>query len=199
VVGGVLLGDAQAFLEQLEAERSNRGDLEQASKWLDSGNVEKAKPLLESASATKLLRAKFVELEARRVKLVSEKTLAAKPTPKPTKPEPVRVEPTKPEPAQVDPAAAQANALFAEGRAENKAKNFAEARSKLERCIKVLPSHHPCYWLLGSVFASIAARDQSPKDQAMARRYYETYLEIAPPGDPYIEKVKAILEVKPTP
>ena len=65
---------------------------------------------------------------------------------------------------------------------------------RLDKCVKTAPQYHPCYRLLGSVYASIATRDQSASDMEKARKYYERFLEVAPPDDDYVPKVKAILE-----
>lgn len=206
-VEGTLLPEAKAFLQALESEKPNRLALEQAAKLLDSGSLEKAKNQLDSASGTKLLKARYDELEGRRAKMVAEKMAAVSP-PKPdpvVKPDPppkpdpvVKADPIpKPDPV-VKPAAnaktAEAEALFKEASDEKKAKNYERAVVRLEKCIKISPTYHPCYRLLGSVFASIATRDQSAGDMEKARKYYERFLDVAPPDDDYVPKVKAILD-----
>ncbi len=206
VVEGTLIPEAKSFLQALESEKPNRNALEQAGKLLDSGSLEKAKTQLDSASGTKLLKAKYDELEARRAKLVAEKVAVA-PIPKPDpvvkpdpppKPDPV----VKPDPPKADPVVkpvanaktAEAEALFKEATDEKKAKNYERAVVRLEKCIKTAPTFHPCYRLLGSVYASIATRDQSAGDMEKARKYYERFLDVAPPDDDYVAKVKAILD-----
>lgn len=95
----------------------------------------------------------------------------------------------------LSPAArAEAEQLYAEARDEHRAKNYERAAMRVEKCIKIAPSYHPCYRMLGSVYASIAARDQSAADMEKARRYYERFLEVAPPDDEYVPKVQAILD-----
>ncbi len=91
-------------------------------------------------------------------------------------------------------ASKQAKRLFEEARTEKEAKHFERAALRLEKCIKLDPSWHPCYRMLGSVYASIAGRDQSALAMEKARRAYENFLEVAPPGDDYVPKVKVILE-----
>ena len=196
-VDGEQLPEAADFLKLLESEKGNRNALEQAAKLLDQGSLEKAKTQLDSASGTKLLRAKYDELEARRAKAVADKVARVEP-PKPEpkvetpKPEP-KVETPKPEPvaAKADP---EAEALFREASVEAKANNFERAALRLEKCVKIAPTYHPCYRLLGSVFASISSRDQSISDQEKARKYYERYLEVAPADDKYVPRVKQILQ-----
>lgn len=200
-VEGVLIPEAKSFLQALESEKPNRNALEQAGKLLDAGSLEKAKNQLDSAAGTKLLKAKYDELEARRARLVADKVAVKDPTPvkvDPPKVDPVKVDPVKVDPVKVPPKtdakAAEAEALFKEASDEKKAKNFERALSRLEKCIKISPQYHPCYRLLGSVYASIATRDQSASDMEKARKYYERFLEVAPPDDDYVPKVKAILE-----
>ena len=198
-VEGVLIPEARTFLQALESEKPSRIALEQAEKLLDSGSLEKAKTQLDSAAGTKLLRARYDELEARRAKLVTDKVAVVKVDP--PKVDPPKVDPPKVDPPKVDvvkPVAnaktAEAEALFKEAGDEKKAKNFERAVVRLEKCIKIAPQHHPCYRLLGSVYASIATRDQSSSDMEKARKFYERFLEVAPPDDDYVPKVKAILD-----
>lgn len=95
----------------------------------------------------------------------------------------------------LSPAArAEAEQLYAEARAEHRAKNYERAAIRAEKCIKIAPRYHPCYRMLGSVYASIATRDQSASDMEKARRYYERFLDVAPPDDEYVPKVQAILD-----
>ena len=84
--------------------------------------------------------------------------------------------------------------LFNEAWAEKKAQNFERALVHLQKCVKTAPAYFQCYRLLGSVYASIAMRDQSAPDTDRARQMYETFLEVAPPDDAYVPKVTAILE-----
>ncbi len=207
-VEGTLIAEAKTFLQQLESEKPARNALEQAGKLLDAGSLEKAKTQLDSAAGTKLLRAKYDELESRRAKLVADK-VAAKVDPPPTKVEPVvKVEPppTKvdPPPTKVDPPktnakTAEAEALSKEAADEKKARNFEKAAMLLERCIKASPTYHPCYRQLGSVYAFIAGRDGSSNDMERARKNYERFLQVAPPDDEYVPKVKAILDAAKNP
>ena len=205
-VDGALLPEAKTFLAALENEKPNRNALEQAAKLLDAGSLEKAKTQLDSAASTKLLRARYDELEARRAKLVADKVAVKDPVKEPVKEpikepikEPVK-EPIK-EPIKTpvvvvknDPKAAEAEALFKEATDEKKAKNYERAAMRLEKCIKISPTYHPCYRLLGSVYAFIAGRDGSAADMEKARKYYERFIEVAPPDDDYVPKVKAILD-----
>lgn len=201
-VEGELLPEAKAFLQSLESEKPNRLALEQAARLLDSGALEKAKTQLDSAAGTKLLKDKYDELEDRRAQLVAERVALKTPLKvDPPKADPPKVAPPKVDPPKVDPVKPVANAktveaeaLFKEATDEKKAKNYERAVMRLEKCIKISPSHHPCYRLLGSVYASIATRDQSASDMEKARKFYERFVEVAPPDDDYVPKVKAILD-----
>jgi tetratricopeptide (TPR) repeat protein len=81
-----------------------------------------------------------------------------------------------------------------EAQDEISAKNYERAALRLERCVKLQPSAYPCYRMAGSTYARISARDGSTSDMAKAKKYYERYLEVAPAGDEYVPKVKAILQ-----
>ncbi len=194
-VEGSLVPEAKTFLAQLESEKPARNALEQAARLLDAGSLEKAKTQLDSASGTKLLRANYDELESRRAKLVADKVAVVKPDPvkpDPVKPDPVvKVDPVKP---VANAKTAEVEALFKEANDEKKAKNYERAVMRLEKCLKVSPRYLPCLRLLGSAHASIGDRDKSAGDMEKARTYYRRYLEIAPPDDAYVVKVKGLLD-----
>ncbi|MFO0600794.1 MAG: FHA domain-containing protein [Myxococcaceae bacterium] len=202
MVEGELTADAKNFLDQLDSEKGNKTALEQAAKMLDAGNLDKAKTLLDSAAGTKLLRDRYDALEGRRAKAFADKVAKNDPPkndpPKndPPKNDPPKNDPPKKDPpvAKADPKEVEAEALFKEASEEKKAKNFERAAVRLEKCVKIAPSYHPCYRMLGSVYAAIATRDQSAADMEKARKYYERFLVVAPPDDEYVPKVRAILD-----
>jgi pSer/pThr/pTyr-binding forkhead associated (FHA) protein len=176
--------EAQQLLTQLDAEKGFRNALDEAGRLLDAGNDDKARTLLESARNTRLLSKKYAELEARRAKLVADKL---------DKQKPPQVVP----PPHVDPPKGkteEAEALFREGQDLTKQKQFDSAVIRLERCIKIAPMYFNCYKQLGSVHAKIANRDNSSSDLEKARKYYERFLELAPPDDESVAKVRDILE-----
>lgn len=76
-----------------------------------------------------------------------------------------------------------------------KAKQFEEAVRVLEECIRQWPEQASPYRFLGSAEASISARDNSPEHRERARKAYERFLELAPPDDDAVPKVRAILGV----
>lgn len=95
----------------------------------------------------------------------------------------------------VTPAASlKAERLFEEGKLEKTRRNFDAAALRFEECIEIDPGYHPCYRMLGTVYASIATRDSSAIAMDKARGAYQDYLKVAPPDDEYSSKVKAILD-----
>lgn len=200
-VGGEMLDDAKDVLALLAAEKDKRTALETAAKLLDGNTPEKAKVPLEQAAGTRLMADRYAELSAR-----LEKAVAAKSVPKndpAPKPEPRNEPAPKPEPkndpeprtvAAATPKNTEAEALVTEGTAEMKAGNLERAAIRVEKCIKVAPTYPACYKLGGSVYARISQRDQSLSDQAKAKKYYQRFVELAPPDDPAVPKVKKLLE-----
>lgn len=196
---GAIHPEARALLAQMDGEKGYKVALEEAAAALKAGDLDKAKTHLDSAMETKLLKERYDDLEARRAEEVKKKLATAKNDP-PKKNEPPKVDPPKNDPPKVDPPKvespkqSEAQALYDEAYSYFKTKSYEGAASRLERCIKVAPSFHPCYKLLGSTYARIASRDSSASDREKARKYYERFVEVAPPDDPDVPKVRQILE-----
>ena len=182
--------EAQQLLTQLEGERGNLRALAEANRLLDAGDDDKAKTLIDSASQTRLMSGKLKELEGRRAKLFADRLKKQQPLPPPV------LVPKPPEVLKNGSKNEEAEALFHEAQDLSKAKSYDSAVIRLERCIKVAPGYFNCYKLLGSVYAKISGRDSSAPDMEKARRYYERFLELAPPDDDAVPKVRAILEAK---
>lgn len=102
----------------------------------------------------------------------------------------------RPKPAVVN---VEAEALFNKGRALSKQQEYDEALEQLETCVSLHSLYPPCWRQLGSVAASLAARDRSVKMQERARQAYTRYLELAPPEDPFVPRIAEILEAAPLP
>lgn len=185
-LNGTMTPEAKALISQMDSERGVKTALETAAKLLDSGELDKAQTQLQAAASATLLRARYDELEARRAKLVKEKIAANTKVEPPKNPPPVN-----PPPAKVN---AEVESLLQEGNEFKKKKNLEGAVIRFERCIKLDPKFHACYRQLASTYASIASRDQSQPDMEKAKKYYERFLEVAPPDDDYVPKVKQILE-----
>lgn len=188
---GQVAPEARALLSQMDGEKGYKLALEQAAVALDAGDLDKAKTQLDSAMDTRLLRPRYDELEARRSDEVKRKLEAGK---KPDQPKPDQPKPDQPKPDKVPKATAEAQALLDEASMLNKGKSYEASVIRLERCIKIAPMFHPCYRVLGSTYAKIATRDSSQNDMEKARKYYERYLEVAPPDDEYVPRVRQILE-----
>jgi pSer/pThr/pTyr-binding forkhead associated (FHA) protein len=180
---GALHPEARALLVQMDGERGYKVALEQAAAALDAGDLDKAKTHLDSAMGTRLLKERYDALEARRAEEVKKKLAVA--TKPPKNDPPPRVDPPKNSEAQT---------LYDEASSLIKSKNYEAATIRLERCIRVAATFHPCYKLLGSSYARIAARNGSAADLEKARKYYERFIEVAPPDDPDVPKVRQILE-----
>lgn len=180
---GALHPEARALLAQMDGEKGYKVALEEAAAALDAGDLDKAKTQLDSAMETKLLKERYDDLEARRSEEVKKKlAMATKP---PKNDPPPRVDPPK---------NSEAQSLYDEAYSFFKSKTYEAATIRLERCIKIAPTFHPCYKLLGSTFARIASRDSSAADREKARKYYERFIEVAPPDDPDVPKVRQILD-----
>lgn len=80
-----------------------------------------------------------------------------------------------------------------EGSAAQKARNFEKAIIHFNQCLKLSSTHLPCHRGLGASYAALAARDSNQADMDRARKSYERYLELAPPGDEYAPKIRQLL------
>lgn len=201
VVGDGLIPEATAFLALLDSEKVNRTAIENATRALADGELEKARTQLDSSKSTKLLKARWEELDSRRQTLVNEKLAAAKnpvkTEPKP-KPPPDTVAEVRPSvPVSADPRAADGEAMSKQASDDKKAGHLEAAVLKLEKCVKIAPGYLPCYRQLGSAYASIGSRDSSAAEMDKAKKYYEKYLELAPEDDPYVAKIRTILRPPP--
>lgn len=187
VLDGAIAPEAQRLLSDMEGEKAFKKALDDAGRLLDEGNDEKASPLLAAAKQTKLLTTKLKELTERRDKLSAERLKKAAP---------VAVLPKQPEPTPKTSKTEEAEALYNEANDLKKSQNLDAAVIRLERCIKVAPSYFNCYKMLGSVYAKISTRDSSAADMEKARRNYERFIELAPPDDQAVQRVRDILDGK---
>jgi hypothetical protein len=63
----------------------------------------------------------------------------------------------------------------------------------LSACVERDPANLDCLSLLGSAYATRGAAMRSPGDNDQARRWYSRFLEIAPPSDRRVARIRAIL------
>ncbi len=181
--------EANRMLDAMNAEKGMKVALEAAEAALETGDLNKAKLNLDQAAAGKLLRKRF-EAAAVRYKNDTTQNLARKDTTpvKPPEPRPVEVKPPEPpRPPAIDPRISEATTLFEEAKALSKDKQYPAARSKLEKCIKVMPKNPDCHKLLGNVWAKQGDSDKGAKE-------YREFIKYAPPDHPDYERVKQILE-----
>lgn len=67
-----------------------------------------------------------------------------------------------------------------------------------EQCIAAAPRFPPCYLQLGAHRARVAAREVDAGELEQARWAYEQFVALAPPEDPQVAKVRAILAATPS-
>ncbi len=182
-VGDSPCPEARPLLVQIEGEQGFRRALEQASDALGSGDLEKARVQLEAARPTKLLKARYQELEAKRADAVKAK-LAEK------KPEVVKAPPKNDLKVPPPPAAnktEEAKKLYEEGDALRKEKQWTAVINRMEKCNKLDPTFAPCYRLRGTAHGNL-------QESELVVKYYKLYLQFAAPDDPMIPKVRNLLK-----
>jgi tetratricopeptide (TPR) repeat protein len=92
-----------------------------------------------------------------------------------------------------DPGFHRATALIEEARALRR-NSLDRAILRLEQCVATSPTYAPCHRNLGSYYAERGGRDGNADDYDRARRSYRRFLEVAPPDDEYVPKVRKILD-----
>lgn len=191
-VGDSLHPEANQLLTQLDGERGFRSALEKAQEALGAGDEKTAKAQLDAASGTKLLRAKYEELERQRAELVKSKI--AKVEPKPPQPQPQPQPPPQPQPTKAGALKPEAQKLLDQGRDLIKQKQYTAAINRLEQCLKLDPRAYNCHKQLGSAYARRGTEDSNAADVDKGRANYQRYVDLAPPDDPDVPKVQHILD-----
>ncbi|MFZ5471960.1 MAG: FHA domain-containing protein [Myxococcota bacterium] len=173
---GALHPEAESLLAQMKSEESFKKNLDRAEKLIASGKLDRAKRFLDEAAPTTLLRRRFDELtaELERGPLGNVAT-AKRPAPKPPP------EPQAPSPAQ------EAKRLFDDGVALVRASQAREARTVLEKCLKVDSTYAHCHMMLGLVYGTML------REPEKGAAHYRTFLKLAP-NDKAADKVRGILE-----
>ncbi|MEW6433977.1 MAG: pilus assembly protein N-terminal domain-containing protein [Myxococcota bacterium] len=87
--------------------------------------------------------------------------------------------------------------LVDEARELIQSKSYDAAVARLEQCVRLDPGHAACLRMLGSTYARIASRDGDAEKMERARTAYQRFLEVAPPDDVHVPKVRQILEAAP--
>ena len=75
---------------------------------------------------------------------------------------------------------------MAEGKRLLKARQYAGAKAQLEKCLQLNPKSCACHSALGTAYLKL-------KDTRRAQRELREFLRCAPPDDPEVEQVKALL------
>ncbi|MHB8876731.1 MAG: FHA domain-containing protein [Myxococcaceae bacterium] len=182
---GALHPEAQTLLTQLKSETELRQNLDAAAKALEDGKLEEANGLLNESAHTKLLVTRYNSLR-KQWKVASDQRLAMKtPTPVHKKPPETQVKPPPVKPA-ANGAAQEAQKLYEEGLLLLRSKQYREARTVLDRCLKADPTFAGCHKGLGSANAQL-------KDPEKGAYHYRKFLQLAP-NDKDADKVRTILD-----
>ncbi len=187
-VGDSLHAEANQLLVQMDGERGFRNALAKAAEALALEDEKAAKAQLDAASQTKLLRDKYEELERARAKLV-EKKLAAVPK-QPVQP----VQPVKQPVVAAGGLKPEAQKQLDEARPLVKQGQYQAAINRLEKCLKIDNKAFDCHKLLGSAYAKKGAAENNAEDVKKGLAHYERFVELAPPDDESVPKVRKIIE-----
>jgi len=190
-VGASPCPKAQTLLAQISTEKPFLKVLDDAKKALDKGDVDKAGTLLSTVSQTRLLAARYRELDQARQAAVQAIIAANANRPPVVKPDPV-VAPVNNDAAK----RAQLEKLLAEGKQAKKEGSFKTAIDKLNKCLELDKTNADCTVSLASVYATRGNKENNEADNAKAKQLYEQFLKVCAPGDARIARVKEILAGK---
>jgi tetratricopeptide (TPR) repeat protein len=157
-----------------------------ARKALDANDLVTSETMLTNSRQTKLFADVHKELQDRRALLVKAAVAKVPPEVKP-----VPVVPT------VDLEAEKAKKiekLLADAKAAKKDQKFTSAIGLLKECLRIDKKNPDCTVSLASTYATKGSATNNDADNDEAKRLYQTFLTIAPAGDPRIERVKGILK-----
>ncbi|MBL8921273.1 MAG: serine/threonine protein kinase [Myxococcaceae bacterium] len=176
-VNDVPCPQATRLLAQLPRERLYARMLSDAEQALARGDVDKAGALLASAEETKLLRKRWGEDNLARQAAVQAIVTANATRPTSTN---ARAE-------------TEASRLLEESKEAKKEKRYGTAIQLLKRCLDLEPNNSDCIVGLASVHAQKGGEEQNPFDNERARLLYQRFLQVAPPDDKRIPRVREIL------
>lgn len=185
---------AEKLLNQLSNEKPFARSLEEAGVALEKNDLDKARTALDAASSTQLFKARRDELTEQ----LSRKVAALIPPTKAPIPKPPEVRPTPPDPVAPpsDAKKAQIAKLLDEAKQAKKAEKYGTAIDRLKKCLELDKTNPDCTVTLASVHASKGSAETNTVDNERARALYQRFLEIAPPDDKRIERVKEILKTQ---
>lgn len=189
-VGSSPCPEAQALLGQLSNEKPILKALEDAKKALEKGDVDTAGTLLSSASQTKLLTARYRELDQQRQAAV-QAIIAANAN------KPPIVKPAQPDPAALnEQKKAQIDKLLADAKEAKKNGNFKTAVDTLLKCLNLDSKNPDCIVNLASTYATRGGKENNEEDNKKAKQMYEQFMKVAAPDDKRRTRVKEILDGK---
>jgi ABC transport system ATP-binding/permease protein len=171
--------EAQELLNEMDGERGKRNALDDAEKMLDSGNLGGAKTQLVAAADTKLLRAKYAELEKRRADIVN-KAVSKESEIKSVAPVAKLLQPT-------------AESVMDEAIALKNSGKMAEAIVTAEKALKLDSKNPETYLRLGVWYAKTWQTNGNPAAKENSKTYYQTFMKLAGPEHPKYKQVETIL------
>ncbi len=175
---GALPAEAETLLDEARGEQLAKKGLVQALKDIEAGKLDEAGTALDAV----VTNAQAKELSDARARLTAARAAAVKATPPPeAAPDKPR---TTPRPSEVIDE--QNRQALAEATPLIKSRQFQEAATLLEGCLKRDPANAECHLRLGSVFAGLG-------DMKKGAQHYRRFYELAP-DHPSAAKVKQMVE-----
>ncbi|MCE9667579.1 FHA domain-containing protein [Myxococcus stipitatus] len=179
---GIKAPEAERLFNEATNEASYKELLATARTALANNELAEARESLEGAAKTQRLQGERRVLLAELKKKEDEAKAAAQPVAAPP------VATASPKPAPTEKAAeSPVEAALNEGKARLGEKKYSEAVQSFKRCLELNPKYVDCHVYLGSALA----RDGKPAEGA---KYYNSFLELAPPTHPRYQTVKGYLE-----
>ncbi len=205
---GMLDPEADLLTRQLQAEAGNKRALDQAEQFLTAGKLEGVPALLAQTERTQLLRSRRGGLQLRlkealetrgpvkapagnaavapapvAKKIVEPPAKAAAADPLKTAPKAAAADPSK---ASASASGREAKRLYDEGLVLVRSKQFREARTHLEKCLKVDPTFAHCHIALGYTNGQLG-------DPERGVAHYRKFLQLQP-NDKDADRVRNIVE-----
>lgn len=185
-VGETLHPEATKLLVDLKNEEPLRASIDKAEQLIEQDELTQAKLKLEEAEHTMFLGTRLAQVREKLSKATEKKlqenSVAVKPPPEQPKP----TAPQQPKPPPAANPKADAEAVLEEARGFYKNKDYAQAKVRLEKCIKLDKTNAECHKLLGGTLGSLG-------DGAGGAREYEIFLKLAP-DHPQAARVRQLVD-----
>ncbi|MDP1917153.1 MAG: serine/threonine-protein kinase [Myxococcales bacterium] len=164
--------------------------LDQASKALDRRDIERASAMLEGARETTMLVERYGRLKAREAQVLEAALVERTAVPRLALTAPsARASAPEPAPARDERTAK----LLREATDAKKNGRYKQAISLLMECLARTPSDADCTVNLASTYATRGTKENNEEDNRKAKSFYESFLRVADPSDPRIDRVRQIL------